>query len=231
MMPMRLFTVREFAAGNLSALLLAASLFSTVFFLAQYLQFCLGYTPLAAGLRYLPWTVPLFFVAPLSGRVQDKVGPRRLILSGLLLQSLGLFWLATAAHRGDGYGACVPALVVAGIGTSMAMPAQQSAVMAAVAPSSMGKAAGTFNTLRQLGGALGVAILAAVFAAHGSDRSPAQFADGFSAAILASAIMALLGAAAGLLAPGRRPAPPPGYRAGNPVPVRGIEEDAGVGVG
>jgi EmrB/QacA subfamily drug resistance transporter len=231
MMPIKLFAAREFAAGNLSVLLLTASLFSTVFFLAQYLQFSLGYTPLAAGIRYLPWTVPLFFVAPLAGRVQDKVGPRWLILSGLLLQGLGLFWLAMAAHRGDGYSACVPALVVAGIGTSIAMPAQQSAVMAAVAPSSMGKAAGTFNTLRQLGGALGVAILAAVFAAHGSDRSPAQFADGFSAAIVASAVMALLGAAAGLLAPGRRRAPEPANRAGTAAAVRSVEEDAGVGVG
>ncbi|GIH15533.1 MFS transporter [Rugosimonospora africana] len=231
MMPMRLFMVREFAAGNVSALLLTASLFSTVFFLAQYLQFCLGNTPLGSGIRYLPWTVPLFFVAPLAGRVLDKVGPRWLMLSGLLLQGVGLLWLAMAAHNRDGYSACVPALVVAGIGTSMAMPAQQSAVMASVAPSSMGKAAGTFNTVRQLGGALGIAVLAAVFAAHGSDRSPGQFADGFSAAIVTSAIMALIGAAAGLLAPGRRPAPAPASgRVAEGAAVPTVEEEAGVGV-
>jgi hypothetical protein len=88
------------------------------------------------------------------------------------------------------------------------MPAQQSAVMTSVPPSLMGKAGGTFSTVRQLGGALGIAVLAAVFAAHGSDQSPAGFADGFSAAMVAAALLALAGAATGLLAPGRRPAPP-----------------------
>ncbi|GAA5178934.1 DHA2 family efflux MFS transporter permease subunit [Rugosimonospora acidiphila] len=203
MMPMTLFSVRAFAAGNASALLLTASLFSTVFFLAQYLQLALGNTPLGSGLRYLPWTVPLLVIAPAAGRVQDRIGPRWLISFGLLLQGLGLVWLAIAAHRHVGYPSCVAALVISGIGTSMAMPAQQSAVMTSVSPASMGKAAGTFSSVRQLGGALGIAVLAAVFAANGSDRSPAQFADGFSAAILAAALMAFLGAVFGLFAPGR----------------------------
>jgi hypothetical protein len=73
----------------------------------------------------------------------------------------------------------------------------------------MGKAAGTFSAVRQLGGALGIAILAAVFAAHGTDQSPQDFADGFSAAMVAAAVLAILGAAAGLLAPSRRATPPP----------------------
>jgi EmrB/QacA subfamily drug resistance transporter len=204
MIPMTLFAVRPFAAGNASALLLTASLFSTVFFLAQYLQIALGNTPLGAGVRYLPWTVPLFFIAPVAGRLQDRIGPRWLISSGLLLQGAGLLWLAVTAGNHDGYSASVAALVVSGIGTSMAMPAQQTAVMTSVPPASMGKAAGTFSSVRQLGGALGIAIVAAVFAANGSDSSPAQFADGFSAAIIAAALMAFLGAACGLLAPGRR---------------------------
>jgi hypothetical protein len=89
----------------------------------------------------------------------------------------------------------------------MAMPAQQSAVMTSVPPSLMGKAGGTFSTVRQLGGALGIAVLAAVFAAHGSDQSPGGFADGFSAAMVAAAAMTLAGAVTGLFAPGRRPAP------------------------
>ncbi|MFJ6392518.1 MFS transporter [Streptomyces sp. NPDC091972] len=205
MLPMRLFRVPAFAAGNLSTLLLTASLFSTVFFLAQYLQISLGHSPLGAGVRFLPWTVPLFFVAPLAGRLQDRIGPRWLISSGLFLQGAGLVWLGVNAHQHDPYASSVAALIISGLGTSMAIPAQQSAVMTSVPPQAMGKAGGTFSTVRQLGGALGIAVLAAVFAAHGSDRSPEQFADGFSAAILTSAVLAFAGAAAGILTPGRTP--------------------------
>lgn len=117
-------------------------------------------------------------------------------------------WLGVNAHHHDSYASSVAALIISGIGTSMAMPAQQSAVMTSVPPQSMGKAGGTFSTVRQLGGALGIAVLAAVFAAHGSDRSPEQFADGFSAAIITSAVLAFVGAASGILAPGRAPSAP-----------------------
>jgi EmrB/QacA subfamily drug resistance transporter len=231
MLPMRLFKIPSFAAGNLSTLLLTASLFSTVFFLAQYLQIALGFGPLSAGVRFLPWTVPLFFIAPVAGRLQDRIGPRWLISVGLTLQGAGLVWLAVTAHNHDSYASSVAALVLAGIGTSMALPAQQSAVMSSVPVSSMSKAAGTFSTVRQLGGALGIAILAAVFSAHGTDRSPLGFADGFSAAMIAAAVMAFAGAASGLLAPGRRRVPGPAVGATAPVagPIHAAEEELGVG--
>jgi MFS family permease len=212
MLPMRLFTVREFAAGNASALMLTASLMSTVFFLAQYLQVAQGNSPLETGVRFLPFTLPLFFVAPIAGRLQDRIGPRWLISVGLSLQAIGLLWLAINAHDHRGYSASVGALFVAGLGATMAMPAQQSSVMTSVPPASMGKAAGTFSAIRQLGGALGIAILAAVFAAHGNDRSPQGFSDGFSAAMVTAAALAALGAIIGLFAPTRRRAPAPAPR-------------------
>lgn len=224
MLPLRMFTAPAFAAGNASALLLTASLFSTVFFLAQYLQLGLGHSPLGAGLRFLPWTVPLFVVAPVAGRLLNRVGSRLLISTGLLLQGIGMLWIALNAQQGHGYSASVAALVLSGIGTAMAMPAQQSAVMSAVDPAGMGKAAGIFNAMRQLGGALGIAVLAAVFAAHGSDASPQSFTDGFAAAMVGTGVIALLGALVGLLAPGRRPAgdrhhePADGARGALPTP-------------
>ncbi|SFC65350.1 drug resistance transporter, EmrB/QacA subfamily [Nocardioides terrae] len=223
MLPMRLFTNREFSAGNASTLLLTASLFSTVFFLAQYLQLGLGNSPVGSGLRYLPWTLPIFFIAPIAGRLQDKIGSRILITTGLTVQGVGLLWIAANAHGHHGYGASVAALIVAGIGTSMAMPAQQSAVMATVAPHQMGKAAGTFSTVRQIGGVLGIAILAAVFAAHGDVTSPSEFSAGFAAAMVAAAVMAFLGAASGLFAAARRPADAPMPAADGPDPeVAGV---------
>ncbi|MEU3985146.1 MFS transporter [Streptomyces sp. NPDC026672] len=203
MLPTPLLRERTFAAGNLSALLLTASLFGTVFFLAQYLQIALRYSPLEAGLRFLPWTVTLSLVAPVAGRLQDRIGPRALISTGLLLQGAGLLWVGLNARAHEGYTASVVALVVAGVGTSLAMPAQQTAVMAAVPPELMGKAAGTYNTVRQLGGALGIAVMAAVFAASGGDDSPTAFANGFGTAECVAAALAFTGAASGLLAPGR----------------------------
>jgi len=207
MLPMRLFARRGFTAGNASTMLLTASLFSTVFFLAQYLQVSLGYGPVAAGARYLPWTLPIFVIAPMAGALQDRIGPRALISTGLALQGAGLLWLATNAHADRGYGASALALVVSGVGTSMAMPAQQTAVMAAVAPADLGKAAGTFNTVRQLGGVLGIAVVAAVFAASGDVESPRAFADGFAAAMVAAGVIALLGSVVGVFSGGRAAVP------------------------
>lgn len=204
MLPMKLFRHRGFAAANVSTLMLTASLFSTVFFLAQYLQVSLGATPLGSGLRYLPWTFLLFVVPPIAGRLLNKVGARWMISVGLAMQGVGMLWLAGNAAHHLSYPASVLPLVISGAGTSMAMPAQQAAVMGSVPPTSMGHAAGTFNTVRQLGGAVGIAILAAVFAAHGATSSGTRFADGFAAAMCAAALMAFIGAGAGLLLPGRQ---------------------------
>jgi len=198
LLPMTLFSHRDFSAANASALMLTGSLFSTVFFLAQYLQASLGATPLGSGLRYLPWTFLLFIVPPIAGRLLNRIGARLLVSLGLAIQGAGMLWLALNAAHHLGYSASVLPLIISGAGTSMAMPAQQAAVMGAVPPSSVGHAAGAFNMVRQLGGAIGVAILGAVFAAHGTGHSPTQFANGFAAAMTAAAVMALVGAVAGL---------------------------------
>ncbi len=170
MLPMRLFRSRAFAAGNGSNLLLSASLFSAVFFMAQFLQTSLGATPLQAGLRLLPWTGSLFFVAPFAGAAVSRVGERRLMVTGLTLQAAGMAWIALIARTGMPYVELVPPLIVAGVGISTALPSVQNAVVSAVAPEEIGKASGTFNMMRQLGGVFGLAIAAAVFQGAGSYR-------------------------------------------------------------
>jgi MFS family permease len=203
MLPMHFFRIRAFSAGNVSTLLLFASLFSAVFFFAQYLQISLGYGPLAAGLRFMPWTATLFVVAPLAGVLTDRIGSRPLIVAGLTLQGLGMAWIAVNASNDRPYTSSIVALVIAGCGTSMAMPAGQNAVMNSVPMAAVGKAAGAFNTLRQLGGVFGIAVLAAIFASRGSYASPQAYTDGFVPAMAASAVLALAGAVAGLATPGR----------------------------
>jgi EmrB/QacA subfamily drug resistance transporter len=203
LLPPRLFAQRAFSAGNAAAFLLTASLFSAVFFFAQYQQSGLGQDPLQAGLRLLPWTATLFFVAPVAGKLVDRFGERPFLVAGLALQAIGLGWVALIATPDLEYITMVPALMIAGAGVSMALPAAMNAVTGAVAPQDMGKAAGTNSTLRELGGVFGIAICVAVFAGAGSYLSPQAFVDGFAPAIGASAGMALLGALVGLLVPAR----------------------------
>ena len=209
MLPMTFFRSRAFAAGNASVFFLIASLFGAVFFLAQFLQTSLGYGPLDTGLRLMPWTATLFIVAPIAGSLVNRVGERPLILGGLLLQAIGMAWIGLIASPGMAYAEMVPALVVAGTGVSMAIPATQNVVMSAVPPSEAGKASGTYNMVRQLGGVFGIALLVAVFAGAGSYASAQAFSDGFAPAIGVTAGLALVGALTALALPGRREAVAP----------------------
>ena len=212
MLPMGFFRSRAFSAGNASVFFLLASLFGAAFFLAQFLQTSLGDGPLDTGLRLMPWTATLFIVAPIAGSLVNRVGERPLIVGGLLLQAIGMASIALMASPAMAYADMVPALVVAGTGVSMAIPATQSVVMGALAPTEAGKASGTYNMVRQLGGVFGIAILVAVFSGAGSYASPQAFTDGFGPALGVTAALALVGALTALGLPGRRsalaPAPP-----------------------
>jgi EmrB/QacA subfamily drug resistance transporter len=200
MLPPAMFERRAFAVGNAAGFLLTAALFSAVFFFAQFLQAELGHDPLGAGLRLLPWTATLFFVAPLAGALVDRHGERPFLVGGLALQAAGFAYIALA-H--PGYAQMVPALMVAGAGVSMALPATINAVVGAVAPADIGRASGVVSTLRELGGVLGIAVAVAVFAGAGGY---AAFAEGFERAIAVAAALSLAGALVALALPGRREA-------------------------
>jgi EmrB/QacA subfamily drug resistance transporter len=204
MLPLTLFRSRAFSASNGAMFLTLASLFAAVFFLAQFLQNGLGYSPLGAGLRLLPWTATLFFVAPVAGALVDRFGARPFLAGGLLLQAIGMGWIALIADPGMSYGQMIPALMIAGAGVSMALPSAQSAAVSAVPEEAIGKAAGTNSTVRELGGVFGIAITVAVFAGAGGYATAQTFSDGFVWAIAAAAGMSLAGAFAGLALPARR---------------------------
>ena len=206
MLPMRLFAVRGFSAGNAATFLLSASLFSAVFFMAQFQQIGLGMRPLDAGLRLLPWTATVFWVAPIVGSLIDRIGERPFVIAGMLLQGIGLGWVALIARTGLPFAALIVPMMLAGVGVSMAIVAAQSITVGSVPPESVGRAAGTFSTGRQLGAAFGLALTVAVFAGSGGYGSPAAFTDGFAPALGASAALSLLGTAAALALPRRRAA-------------------------
>jgi len=213
MLPMRLFAIRGFSAGNVVVFLMNASITGAVFFMAQFLQVGLGQDPLGAGLRLLPWGVAPFLIAPRAGKLADRIGERPLVVSGLLLQGAGFAWIAVVASPGLAYPALLAPMVISGAGLGLAVPAVTKAVVGSVPRGDIGKASGSFSMMRQLGGAFGVAILAAVFATAGGYTSAAVFSDGFAPAVAAAAGLALAGAVAGLALPSR-PGPVPDAPAG-----------------
>jgi EmrB/QacA subfamily drug resistance transporter len=203
MLPMRLFSLRGFSAGNAVAFLLTGSVTGAVFFMAQFLQAGLGYDPLGAGLRLLPWGVAPALIAPRAGKLADRIGDRPLVVSGLLLQVAGLAWIAAIASPELAYPAMIAPMVISGAGLGLAIPAATRAVVGAVPRDDIGKASGSFSMMRQLGAAFGVAILAAVFAATGGYHSAATFSAGFGPALAAAAGLSLAAVLAGLALPGR----------------------------
>jgi EmrB/QacA subfamily drug resistance transporter len=211
MLPMRLFRSRAFSAGNAAIFFTLASLFGAVFFFAQMLQTALGYGPLEAGLRLMPWTVTFITVAPLVGTLVDRFGERPFMVGGLSLQALGMGWIALIADPGLTYSEFVLPAIVAGIGVSMAIPSAQNSVVGSVALKDVGKAAGANSMMRELGGVFGIALAVAVFAGAGSFASPDAFLNGFAPAIAVVAALSLAGAIVALALPGRR-------RAGETVP-------------
>lgn len=190
-----LFRDPAFTAANASGFLMTAAMFGAAFFIAEYLQAGLHEDPLAAGLRMLPWTATLFLVAPLAGRLVNRLGERLIVVAGLLALAAGFGWMALDA--GHGYLALVPAMVLSGSGVSAAMPAAQTAVVGAVPREAIGTASGAYNAMRQLGGTFGIAVTSVVFTAHGGFASPDAVTHGFRAAIIVAAVIAAVGAAAG----------------------------------
>ena len=203
MLPMRLFAIRAFSAGNTAAILQSASVIGAVFFMAQFQQAGLGQDPLSAGLRLLPWGAVPVLIAPRAGRLADQIGERPLVVTGLLLMAGGFAWIAAIASPLLAYPAMVAPMMISGAGIGLAVPAITKAVVGSVPRGDIGKASGSFSMMRQLGGAFGVAILAAAFASAGGYASAATFSAGFAPAIAAAAVLALAGAIAGLALPGR----------------------------
>ena len=204
MLPMRLFRSRAFSGINAASLLMFLGMFGSIFLLSQYMQGVLGYSPTEAGLRMLPWTGMPMIVAPIAGYLSDRIGGRPVVAAGLALQALGLAWFALVVTPDVSYAAQLPALIVSGIGMALYFAPAANLVMSSVRPSEQGIASGANNALREVGGALGVAVMASIFAAQGGYGSARQFVDGLEPALWVGAGMVALGAVASLFIPGRK---------------------------
>jgi len=207
MLPLRFFRSRAFSAANAASLLMFFGMFGAIFLLAQFLQVVQHYSPLEAGLRTLPWTGMPVLVAPIAGALSDRIGGRPLLVSGLALQAIGLGWLAAVSSPTVAYLTLVPAFIVSGIGMSLFFAPVANVVLGSVRRDQEGIASGANNAIRELGGVFGIAVLGAVFSAHGGYTSGPAFVSGLSAAVWAGAAAVALAAGAALLLPRLRTAP------------------------
>ena len=204
MLPLRLLTIRPFAAALGTAFLMTGSIMSAAFLASQFFQFGLGYSPLETGLRFLPWTGTAFIVAPIAGRIADRIGTRPLMVVGLLMNAAGLAWMAQVAGAGVDYQKLVLPLILGGVGVSMALPTTPTAALGAVPASDIGKASGVINMLQRFGAAFAIAVVSAVFAANGHLGSAASVSAGFKPATAVVAGMSVLGALLALSTARRR---------------------------
>ena len=201
MLPMRFFRSRAFAATNGLSFSMYFGVFGGIFLLAQFFQTTQGYSAFEAGLRTLPWTGMPMIVAPIAGILSDKIGPRPLLSTGLALQAIAIGWLALIITPDVAYGRLIIPFVLAGTGMALVFAPSANAVLASVRPQDAGQASGATNAIRELGGVIGVAVLASVFSANGSYASPQAFTDGLAAALPVAAVVLALGAILGLLVP------------------------------
>ena len=201
MIPLRFFRSRAFSAANAVSLLMSFGMFGAIFLLAQFFQVVQGYSPLEAGVRTLPWTAMPILVAPIAGVLSDRIGARPLLVAGMALMAGGLAWIAVVTSPTVAYMELVPAFVMAGVGMSLYFAPVANLVLSTVRRSEEGKASGVNNTIREVGGVFGVAVLASVFSALGGYLSPQSFVDGMVAAVWVGAAAVALAAVAAVAIP------------------------------
>ena len=204
MLPLRLFRSRAFSAANGASLFMYFGMFGSIFLLTQFFQTVQGYSPLEAGLRVLPWTAMPMVVAPIAGALSDRVGGRPFMALGLGLQAAGLAWIAAVSEPTVGYASLVGPFVLSGIGMGMFFAPVANVVLSAVRAQEEGKASGANNAIREVGGVLGVAVLASMFTRYGGYGSPETFTDGLVVATWVGAAVVGVGSLVALLVPPRR---------------------------
>ncbi|WP_425508512.1 MFS transporter [Streptomyces roseirectus] len=204
MLPLSFYRVRAFTLTNVVSAAMYFGVFGSLFLLTQYLQIAPPRTPLEAGVRTLPWTLMPMVVAPVAGLLTDRVGGGRLMALGLFLQGAGLGWINLLAGTDTAYAALVWPMVVAGTGMGFVFAPTAAVVLGSVDREHAGKASGANSTVREIGGALGIAVLSTVFVAYGDTGSPRGFVDGLVPAVWVGVAVVFAGAVCALGIP-RRP--------------------------
>jgi predicted MFS family arabinose efflux permease len=201
MLPLRLFSLRNFAFANLETLTVYAGLSTLTFFLILFLQQLAGYSPLRSGLATLPITVVMFLLSGRFGRLSMRVGPRLFMGLGPLVCAAACLWLGLLDPSFDYWTELFPALVLFAFGLSMIVAPLTSTVLADAGPSDAGIASGVNNAIARVAGLLGIAVVGA--AAAGGANVLSQ--SGFRTAMTVTAALVALGGVTGLVGIRNRP--------------------------
>jgi EmrB/QacA subfamily drug resistance transporter len=205
MVPLRLFAVRDFAIGNVTTFLMSGAIFAAALLVTEEFQLARHYSPVGAGVRLLPFFATPMLVSPIAGALSDRIGRRPIIVVGLSLLTAGLAWVAWRGSLDTSPIELVIALLIAGVGISMALPTVPTAVLSAVAAEEMGKASGINYMAQRFGAVFAIAIGSAVFTAYGHFGNPESVTAGFKPALWACAALAVLATVSALgITPSRR---------------------------
>ena len=208
LLDLHLFKNTTFAGANLVEMLIMVIMFGVFFFTSVYLQIVLGYTPVQTGAMFLPLTCIMVMEAPIAGRISDRFGSRWLMSAGMLVLGIAVLMLSGEglhAHYSD----ILPAFLVGGVGIGLTLTPAMAAVLGSVPVDKSGVASGVLDTFRQVGGALGVAVMGAFVAASlghalpGDPRFDASYIHGFHEALRVGAAAAFAGSIAAAVLVGR----------------------------
>ncbi|MEO7122937.1 MAG: DHA2 family efflux MFS transporter permease subunit [Lacisediminihabitans sp.] len=206
LLPLTLFRDRSFSVANVVGVGFSFGMFGAVFILIQFLQIVQGASPLAAAVQTMPWTLAPMVVAPLAGIFSGRIGTRALIVTGLSLEAIALFWLAATMSATIPYADMVAPFLIAGIGMGLVFAPSSTAVLATMRAEDHAKASGANSTLREIGVALGIAVLTAVFTGAGGQLTPTGYVDAAIPAVVVGASVLAGTALIALLLPAGRAA-------------------------
>jgi EmrB/QacA subfamily drug resistance transporter len=194
MLDLGLFRSGTFAGANVVLLLVALAMFGVFFFLSLYMQNILGYSPVQAGATFLPMTGLIIVIAPLAGRLSDRLGSRWLLTGGMTLLAAQLLYFSRLGVH-EGFWNLAPGMLLGGLGMPAVMAPATAAALSGVPVDRAGVGSAVLNSSRQLGGSIGVALMGAIMAHEiGGQQTPQAFVHGLSVALEVAAVIALAGA-------------------------------------
>jgi EmrB/QacA subfamily drug resistance transporter len=194
MLPLELFRNRTYTGANLTILLVALAMFGVFFFVSLYMQNILGYSPVEAGAAFLPMTLLIILIAPIAGRMTDRLGSRWFMTVGMLLIAGQLVYFSRLGPDAD-FWELLPAMLIGGVGMASTMTPSAAAATRSVPVDKAGVGSAVLNACRQVGGTMGIAVMGAIMAYEAAGRRTTEaFMDGFQAALLVAAGIAAAGA-------------------------------------
>jgi EmrB/QacA subfamily drug resistance transporter len=204
LIPLRLFRDRSFSVTNIVGFAFSFGTFGSIFILIQFLQVVQGASPLEAAVQTMPWTLAPMVVAPLAGIFGPRIGTRALMVAGLFLQGTALSWIGITMSADMAYASLVAPFILAGVGMGLVFAPSATALLASLGVLDHAKASGVNSTVREIGIALGTAVMTAIFVGAGGELRPDLYVEAAQPAVLTGAAVLFVAMVIALwLPPGR----------------------------